>query len=150
MSEAGDAREDSPGTSPYGNQGASVILLARDAVLMVRRSRPPFENVWSFPGGRLEAGETAEAAARREVLEETGIVAGELVFLGAFNPLARDRPFHLSVFAGRIERCEVGAGSDASEAAFIQVGEVAGMPHTDGAVGWIARAVIALGAPGIR
>jgi len=133
----------------YGNRGASVILLARDAVLMVRRSRPPFQDVWSFPGGRLEAGETAEAAARREVLEETGVLAGDLVLLGAFDPKGRDTPFHLSVFAGLSETCDVTAGSDAAEAAFVPIGAVAGLPHTKGAVVWVARAVMALRAPAL-
>jgi ADP-ribose pyrophosphatase YjhB (NUDIX family) len=134
----------------YGNQGASVILLARDAVLMVRRSRPPFQDVWSFPGGRLEAGETAEAAARREVFEETGVTAGELQLLGTFDPKGRDTPFHLSVFAGLSETCDVTAGSDAAEAAFVPIGAVAGLPHTKGAVGWVARAVMALRAPALK
>jgi 8-oxo-dGTP diphosphatase len=134
----------------YGNQGASVILLARDAVLMVRRSRPPFRDVWSFPGGRLEPGESAEAAARRELLEETGIVAGDLVLVGAFDPIGRDTPFHLSVFAGLSEKRDVTVGSDAAEAAFVPLGAVAGLPHTKGAVGWIARAAMALRAPALR
>lgn len=43
-------------------------------VLLVRRANPPQAGLWGFPGGKVEWGEDLAAAARRELLEETGVV----------------------------------------------------------------------------
>lgn len=62
---------------------ATVLLVdARGWVLMQLRGAdaPASPGVWSFPGGGIEDGEEPEEAARRELLEETGLlVDGELV-----------------------------------------------------------------------
>ena len=42
-------------------------------LLLVLRGHEPSVGTWSVPGGRVEAGETDEAATAREVLEETGL-----------------------------------------------------------------------------
>lgn len=48
-----------------------VVLLQQD-VLLIRVSDSKRRPIWSFPKGRLDAGETSAQAAVREVLEETG------------------------------------------------------------------------------
>lgn len=126
-------------------ESASVIVLKRDCVLMVERLRPPFEGLWSFPGGRTEPGEDLEATARRELFEETGLAVGRLVQLGAFHP-APGMPL-LTVFAARFVEGEPMAGDDAGRAEFVPFHAVLARPATAGASGWIARALIALSEP---
>jgi isopenicillin N synthase-like dioxygenase/ADP-ribose pyrophosphatase YjhB (NUDIX family) len=53
-----------------------VGAIVRDAAgrfLLVRRANPPAQGLWSIPGGRVEAGESAHDAVVRELAEETGL-----------------------------------------------------------------------------
>lgn len=61
---------------------AIVPVTTEGAVLIIRQFRPAVNGyVIEFPAGLNDKGETLEAAARRELLEETGYSAGELIFL---------------------------------------------------------------------
>ena len=122
---------------------ASVIVLKRDAVCLVRREAPPMAGLWSFPGGRLEPGETPRQAARRELAEETGLTVGEVVPLGSFDPNA-EGTIELNVFAARWQGGEPVAAGDAADARFWPLQVLADVPMTPGARGWLARAIAAL------
>lgn len=52
---------------------AAIVVREDNRVLLVRRGRPPRVGLWTLPGGRIEPGESDEAAAAREVFEETGL-----------------------------------------------------------------------------
>ncbi|MHB1957298.1 MAG: NUDIX domain-containing protein, partial [Sulfobacillus sp.] len=61
---------------PFILATASVIVIDADGrILLQHRSDNGF---WGLPGGAMELGESFEETARREVLEETGLVVGEL------------------------------------------------------------------------
>ncbi len=51
----------------------AVVHDASGRLLLIRRGHAPHEGMWSLPGGRVEAGESPEAAVEREVREETGL-----------------------------------------------------------------------------
>ncbi|WP_322769671.1 NUDIX hydrolase [Frankia sp. Cr1] len=59
-------------------------------VLLIRRGWDPYAGLWALPGGHIDAGETAEAAARRELHEETGINPGHLTPTGVYSAPGRD------------------------------------------------------------
>jgi 8-oxo-dGTP diphosphatase len=54
---------------------ASAVLLRNDCLLLVQRAQAPNAGYWSFPGGKIQAGETVQQAVLRELDEETGVSA---------------------------------------------------------------------------
>lgn len=66
----------------------SVVALSRDRrLVLVRQYRPVVDRVTlELPSGHVDPGETPEAAARRELFEETGVKAGALELLGTLVP----------------------------------------------------------------
>jgi ADP-ribose pyrophosphatase YjhB (NUDIX family) len=54
---------------------AGAVVVDGDRVLLISMQPPGESRWWHFPGGGIEAGETPEQAARRELHEETGLVA---------------------------------------------------------------------------
>jgi 8-oxo-dGTP diphosphatase len=129
-----------------------VVLLTvrggRLCVLLVQRRGHPFRGHWALPGGFVEPGDDLDAAARRELLEETGVTvrdgdARDATTLGHLEQLrsygAPDRDPRMRVvsvaYVGFTAHNEITrAGSDAADARFWAVDDLAisGIGSADG------------------
>ncbi|MGG5821724.1 NUDIX hydrolase [Falsiroseomonas sp. HW251] len=111
--------------------GIGVLAFRGNDVLLIRRGRPPRLGEWSLPGGGQRLGETAEACARRELREETGIEVGPLDLLAvvdAITPGEEGRPrFHYTIidYVARWESGEARAGGDVTEVMWCGSADVA-------------------------
>lgn len=68
----------------------SVLADGRGCVLLIERGWDPFEGRWALPGGHVDTGEHTQAAARRELFEETGLMVPGLVLVGVYAAPGRD------------------------------------------------------------
>jgi len=98
-------------------------------VLVVRRGRPPGLGDWSLPGGKLEHGETVEAAIVREVREETAVHATVVCGLGVVTVEREGYAYaiHEHLLAPVAVRPAPSAGDDATEARWVDRGELAAL-----------------------
>ncbi|MCS6925063.1 MAG: NUDIX hydrolase [Candidatus Binatia bacterium] len=92
-----------------------IIELASGGIVLIRRKNPPFG--WALPGGFIDYGESAEAAAIREAREETSLDVRLIELLHVYSDPHRDPRRHTIaiVFIARAEG-KPHAADDATEA----------------------------------
>jgi 8-oxo-dGTP diphosphatase len=97
-------------------------------VLLVLRGVQPFEGMWAIPGGFKRPDESLDEAARRELLEETGVDGANLLRqFGAYGDPERDPRMNVVTVAYLAVLCEVEGitgGTDAAAAALVPVSDV--------------------------
>jgi 8-oxo-dGTP diphosphatase len=115
---------DAPTRAPIAAVG--IVCFRGDEVLLVRRGAPPLEGAWSLPGGRIEWGERARAAALRELKEETGCEAEVIGLIDVVDAVLSRRTgeeapwghYVLVDYAARWTSGDPKAGDDARDARF--------------------------------
>jgi 8-oxo-dGTP diphosphatase len=111
-----------------------AVVFKGDAVLLVLRGNSPSRGVWAIPGGSVRLGETLQAAAEREILEETGVVirAGDPILV--FDAIQKDDggaiEYHYVIVDMNADYVsgEPRAGDDAADARWITEDELARLP----------------------
>lgn len=80
--------------------GVAVIVVKNKKVLLGKRKNVPIgKGCWGFPGGHLEENESFEGAAKREVMEETGMKIKNLRFLTATNDIfTKEKKHYITLF----------------------------------------------------
>jgi 8-oxo-dGTP diphosphatase len=115
----------------YPRPCAGFVVLRGDAVLLLRRAHPPRRGCLDVPGGFMEANESIEGAARRELREETGLTVGRVEPLGCYW----DRYFLKGFgwfptmnfyFLGRWRSGEPRAADDAASAEWVPLARLGG------------------------
>lgn len=98
-----------------------VVFDEDGRLLLVRRANEPFKGLYALPGGFVDAGETVEQAALRELREETGIVGRIDKLIGVYSDPKRDPRGHIVSVAFLVTPANtlVASGDDAEEAAFV-------------------------------
>ncbi|KCZ98359.1 NUDIX family NudH subfamily hydrolase [Hyphomonas polymorpha PS728] len=115
-----------------------TVCFRGDDVLLIRRGTPPLAGDWSLPGGRIEFGERTEAAALRELKEETGVEARLIGLVDVVDALFTSRRsgevarhYVLFDFAAVWLSGDPVAGDDAAHAEWISPDRLATLPLWD-------------------
>ncbi|TAL78192.1 MAG: NUDIX domain-containing protein [Beijerinckiaceae bacterium] len=133
--------EPSPASRPA--IGVSLAVFRKGLVLVATRMKPPFVGIYSLPGGHLEAGETLEEAALRELYEEVGVTARVIAFNQHVETVSWDsalqyskysRHFVIASFVGEWLSGEPRPGPEAGEVRWVAPQDLKHLPTTPGLI----------------
>jgi len=121
----------------YAITAVGAVLIRGDEILLVKRGYPPGKGKWSIPGGVVEAGESLIEAAKRELLEETGLEAEPIGIIWVLNNIVKDREgrvkYHYVIidvlFDSNTIKGDLKPGSDAVEASWFKIRDLRENPE---------------------
>ena len=126
-----------PPPAQWPKAAASAAIFRDDGKLLIGlRGKDPSNMVWSLPGGHIEPGETARAAALREIFEETSITAELLGLVDINDVIIHNQDgtlrahYLLTIFFGRWLSGDPIPADDCAAARFVAVDEIAALETT--------------------
>ena len=118
---------------PIIAHGVSMICRNEGRFLLVKRGKEPLKGSLAFPGGGVEADESAEAAAHRELIEETGLRCGSLTLVDTID-LSQEglygKTYNLSIYRALDLSGQEQAGDDAVSLHWLTIEEMLNYPVT--------------------
>ncbi len=138
--------------APYDRPQLAVSAgIFRDGkILLVRRAREPSKGFYTFPGGRVEFGESLVGALAREVFEETGLIIETIGLAGFREALPAKTGGHghfvILPFAARWAANEVALNDELDDAQWLVPRHLGSLPITHGLEATIAAACKIVGA----
>lgn len=125
-------------TVPQCCVGAVLVIDRR--LLLIRRKNPPGQNLWSIPGGRVEPGESWQAAVEREVLEETALNASCGGFIGWVERAAGNARYLIADFKIEAENIDKASpGDDATDLLFASRSQIVDLEVSPGLMEFLKR-----------
>ncbi len=125
--------------------GASIAVFRGESVLLARRTRGAGAGLLSLPGGLVELGESAEAAALRELTEEVAVSARIAGLAGHtdvidWNENKVRHHYVVLTFAARWTNGEGQTGPEASEILWRHISDLGGLNLTNGLPDMVRKA----------
>ena len=132
----------------------SAAIIRNGKVLVVRRARKPALNLYTLPGGTVEAGETLIDAVVREAREETSLDIEPVALAGHREVIVRDaqglveRHFVILSFAARWRAGDAVLNDELDDARWLDPAELTAYRTTEGLAEIVAAAAKLLARPG--
>ncbi len=119
---------------PFRLAVRAVIRDGQGRCLLIRRSRvcKAFVGAWEWPGGKADAGETFDAAVRREVAEETGLKIELTGVAGAFHIEMPQQHLAVLCLEATVAGGSLALSEEHDQSAWVPVPELVQWNLTDG------------------
>lgn len=114
-----------------------AVVIEEGKVLLVKRKYPPKKGKWAIPGGSVNLGESLQAAAEREIMEETGLIIKAKEPVYTFDLIERDSKgkilFHYVVvdLSAEYVSGDIHPADDVSDAGWFAPDEIEGLEITE-------------------
>lgn len=117
---------------------SATIFNKENQILLIQRAKEPAKGLWALPGGAVNLGESPEAAVKRELTEECGIMIEEVLFNRLSSHVFYDQQgriqYHYIIlnYLCDYPKTTINIGSDASGFRWISTGDLSTMALAEG------------------